>query len=131
MNVGSQRYLAFNYQQTDFKFTTLPFGLSTSPRVFSMVAATVVVELRKTESPLIFKENVRLTTHLLESLGWYINHTKSNLVPSQTVHVLGVVLDFETGMSSPSETRILGSPTGVIIADVECGPCSPPRKIQK
>ena len=38
---GFQRFLAFSYQGRTYKFTSLPFGLSTSPRVFTRVAGAV------------------------------------------------------------------------------------------
>ncbi|PIK49021.1 hypothetical protein BSL78_14127 [Apostichopus japonicus] len=40
-----QLILAFSYGGTDFKFTALPFGLSTPPRVFTRVAGVAVKEL--------------------------------------------------------------------------------------
>ena len=44
---ASQRFLAFEYRGESFKFTALPFGLSTSLRVFTRVAGAVVAELRR------------------------------------------------------------------------------------
>lgn len=45
-------FLAFNYRGTDFKFIALPFGLFTSPRVFTQVASMAVKELRHRGLPL-------------------------------------------------------------------------------
>ncbi|PIK45634.1 hypothetical protein BSL78_17514 [Apostichopus japonicus] len=44
-----QRYLAFQYAGRRFTFRSLPFGLSTAPRVFTRVAGTVIAYLRKKE----------------------------------------------------------------------------------
>ena len=40
------RFLAFEYLGVDYHFTSLPFGLSTLPRVFTRVAGAVVAYLR-------------------------------------------------------------------------------------
>ncbi|KAM4038352.1 uncharacterized protein ACNLHF_016660 [Anomaloglossus baeobatrachus] len=37
-----QRFLRFVVQEQHFQFTALPFGLSTAPRVFTKVMATVM-----------------------------------------------------------------------------------------
>lgn len=42
ISLVSQRFLAFKYQVERFKFTALPFRLSTSPRVFTRVAEALV-----------------------------------------------------------------------------------------
>lgn len=47
-----QRLLAFEYQGKVFKFTALPFGLPISPRIFTWLAAGVVVDLRHRDAAL-------------------------------------------------------------------------------
>ncbi|XP_071810706.1 uncharacterized protein [Apostichopus japonicus] len=116
-----QRFLAFGYGGTDFKFTALPFGLSTAPRVFTRVAGAAVKELRRRGIPLFVylddwlilgdsyqdaRRNVTLTTDLLFRLGWLVNEGKSNLTPSQHVKYLGAYLDFAEGSIRPSQERI-------------------------
>ena len=44
---SDQRYLAFNYQGTDFIFRAMPFGLSTAPRVFTRVTRSILAHLRR------------------------------------------------------------------------------------
>ena len=44
---GHRRFLAFQFQGETYMFTSLPFGLSTAPRVFSRVAGAAVAELRQ------------------------------------------------------------------------------------
>ena len=43
---GHQRFLAFQFLGETYKFRSLPFDLSTAPRVFSRVAGAAVSELR-------------------------------------------------------------------------------------
>ncbi|XP_071814758.1 uncharacterized protein [Apostichopus japonicus] len=116
-----QRYLAFQYAGRRFTFRSLPFGLSTAPRVFTRVAGTVIAYLRKEgvtlyaylddwlivgESKSNAAHNVQKTVQILQELGWIINQTKSQLTPTQTIQFLGARLDSTTGIASPSEQRI-------------------------
>lgn len=116
-----QRYLAFQYAGRRFTFRSLPFGLSTAPRVFTRVAGTVIAYLRKQgvtlyaylddwlivgESKSSAAHNVQKTVQTLQELGWIINQTKSQLTPTQTIQFLGARLDLTTGIASPSEQRI-------------------------
>ena len=116
-----QRFLAFEYQGITYKFTSLPFGLSTSPRVFTRVAGAVVAELRRrgimlfayiddwlivgrTES--LCRNNVSDTITLLHSLGWVINWEKSCPTPTQSLIYLGANIDLTKGRVFPSEERL-------------------------
>ena len=117
----SQRYLAFSYRQVQFKFRTLPFGLSTSPRVFTRVVGVVVAELRR-RGILLFSylddwlilgahrnqtsSAVSETISLLDSLGWLINNRKSHLTPALALHYLGARIDLAAGRIFPSVERI-------------------------
>ena len=116
-----QRFLAFEYQGKAFKFKALPFGLSTSPRVFTRVAGAVVAELRR-RGVLLFaylddwlvlgdseaqaRNNVGATITLLEQAGWVINWEKSRPTPSQSLLYLGARLDLAQGRAFPSAERI-------------------------
>ena len=95
-----RRYLAFRYRNVDYQFQTLPFGLSTAPRVFTRVTRTVLAFLRRSGMSVFAylddwlivsnsKESsvrdTRRTVFLLESLGWIVNMQKSSLSPSQTI----------------------------------------------
>ena len=48
------QFLHFIYDGTVYEFTTLPFGLSTSPRVFTQVVKTIAAYLRR-HNALIFQ----------------------------------------------------------------------------
>ena len=118
---ASQRFLAYEYQGETYKFTALPFGLSTSPRVFTRVAGAVVAELRR-RGVLLFAylddwlvlgdskaqswTNVGATITLLMRTGWVINWEKSRPTPAQSLIYLGARLDLAQGRAFPSPERI-------------------------
>jgi len=117
-----QHFLAFQYQEETFKFTTLPFGLSTAPRVFSRVAGAAVAELRRRGMVLFAylddwlvladsleqsQSRTREVVTFLQSIGWVINEEKSLLHPTQSLVFLGARIDFVQGLVCPSEERII------------------------
>ncbi|PIK57640.1 reverse transcriptase [Apostichopus japonicus] len=51
MHREHRRYVAFHYDGRDYLFRSLPFGLSTAPRVFTRVAGATVSFLRRRELP--------------------------------------------------------------------------------
>lgn len=86
----------------------MPFGLCTSPRVFTKLMKPVMRFLRNQGLKSVIylddilciadsfdacKENIRTTIHLLKALGFVINHKKSNLIPSKCCKFLGFVID--------------------------------------
>ena len=114
-------YLRFFYNGRLFEFTALPFGLSTSPRVFTRIAKTVAAFLRRNgvqiyqylDDWLIVGGShrealsaTRQTCQLASRLGFIINREKSNLSPSQLPTYLGAVLDLRRGIVSPTPLRI-------------------------
>ena len=116
----SQRYLAFCYKGIFYKFTSLPFGLSTAPRVFTRVTRAVISVLRERgillfaylDDWLILEAHrnqalfaISETINLLVSLGWLINE-KSHLTPSSSLTYLGARIDFRIGRVFPTERRI-------------------------
>ena len=105
---SSRKFLRFQFQGQLFEFTCLPFGLSTSPYVFTKVMRTVIEYLRgkglmssiylddilcigKNRQSCL--ENVTITIETLKSLGFIINETKSCLVPNTRCRYLGFVID--------------------------------------
>ena len=116
-----RRYLAFRYQEVDYQFRVLPFGLSTAPRVFTRVTRTIVAFLRR-QGISIFsyiddwlvvsgseeraRRDTAITVSLLEDLGWLINREKSNLTPQQSQTYLGARLNMQIGRAFPTELRV-------------------------
>ena len=116
-----QRFLAFTYDNEDFVFQAMPFGLSTAPLVFTRITRAVTSFLRRRgitvyaylDDWLIVSSSredavrdTRFTITLLQLLGWVINEEKSSLVPSQSVTYLGARLDLRSGMAFPSLERL-------------------------
>lgn len=99
-----QKYLRLAIQIRDkiynFQCRALPFGLLSSPRVFTQVIAEALVPLRLQSITVIsFLDDLRLMVNSkevllrkldtiqqsLKHLGWIINQEKSNPIPAQTI----------------------------------------------
>ena len=118
---ASRHFLRFMFQDTVYQFKVLCFGLSTAPQVFTRVMAPVsailhsmgirirwylddwLVQSSSRESLL---EDLQTVLQLCHELGIVVNPQKSNLVPSQVVQYLGVVIDSTSFRASPSVERI-------------------------
>ncbi|XP_018493987.1 uncharacterized protein LOC108863840 [Galendromus occidentalis] len=119
IHTSSQPYLAFRWQHSTYCWARLPFGLKTSPRVFTKLLKPVAANLRQrgvvlivylddflliANSPSRLTEHTEATTSLLQSLGYTINFEKSSLIPAQRVTYLGYNIDSATmRLSVPGE----------------------------
>ena len=119
---SSRRYLRFvSPDGRTWQFRVLCFGLTTAPQVFTRVMAPVshflhrlgVRILRYLDDWLILassrEEAIRardLCLLLCQELGIIINPQKSSLEPSQTMTYLGVRLDSQTFLASPTPERM-------------------------
>ncbi|XP_063770427.1 uncharacterized protein LOC134901984 [Pseudophryne corroboree] len=103
-----QAYLRFAVQDCHYQFQTLPFGLSTAPRIFTKVMAEMMVLLRKQGVTIIpylddllikarsreqLLNSVSLSLKVLQQHGWILNIPKSQLVPTTRLPFLGMILD--------------------------------------
>lgn len=103
-----KKCLRFKFLDETFQFTCLPFGLSTSPYVFTKVMKPVIKKLQELGILLViyiddlliladtldaYKRNTRIVMRLLESLGFIINYNKSSLKPPQSCQYLGFILN--------------------------------------
>lgn len=108
IHLSSRMFLRFSFEGTLFQFTCLPFGLSTSPYIFTKVLKPVVKMLRLEGvlltiyiDDLLFMEkdvnrcrrNVDRASHLLQTLGFRINWNKSCLEPATRCKFLGFIID--------------------------------------
>lgn len=108
INEGHRQYLCFRFKDKTYQFNVMPFGLCSAPLVFTKIMRPVLAELRKQglmsvnyldDFLIIAKshdsclDNIRITKHTLESLGFVINEEKSVLIPSSTCKFLGFILD--------------------------------------
>jgi hypothetical protein len=115
------KWLRFMVEGQAFQFICLPFGLSTAPRVFTLIAKAVAAYLKRKginiciylDDWLIYgssKTEVLSATQTVvqevRRLGFLVNIQKSNLVPSQLPVYLGAVLDLKRGRARPTQERI-------------------------
>lgn len=95
-----------------FKYTVLPFGLSTGPYVFTRIQKTLVKYWRSKgyriftylddgagaeqdyRSAHVMAERVKMD---IQSSGFVINKDKSQWIPAQSVELLGFVMDLKEG----------------------------------
>ena len=111
---ADRRYLRFCHNGTSWQFTVLPFGLSTSPRVFTKILKPVLayahlhrVKLHMYLDDWLLNPGTRQEAHeqtswlrsLCQKLGLVINLEKSDLIPSQVSTYLGIELDTSVGPS--------------------------------
>ena len=121
LHPDSRPFLRFVSEGRTFQFKALCFGLSTAPQVFSRVMAPIsailhswgirmrrylddwLVQSSSRESLLRDLQTVLGVCH---ELGVVINREKSHLIPSQVVQYLGVVINSQSFVASPSPDRI-------------------------
>ena len=103
-----QKFLQFKWGGKIFRFTCLPFGLASAPRIFTKILKPVVAWFRKRgvrlviylddwlimhEDPTTLTSQVGLIKSVLTFLGFLINEEKSIFTPSQSIEYLGVLID--------------------------------------
>ena len=79
----------------------VPFGLSTAPFIFTKIMKVVIRYLRNKgftsviylDDYLGIEESFEACKALLEFLGFTINSSKSELIPSQRCTFLGIIID--------------------------------------
>ena len=118
---ADRRYLRFCHNGTAWQFTVLPFGLSTSPRVFTKILKPVLAyaHLHRVKlhmyiddwllNPGTHQEALEQTSwlrSLCQKLGLVLNLKKSDLIPSQVSTYLGIELDTSVGLARPSHKRL-------------------------
>ena len=115
MHESAQAYLGFEWEGRFYCYTVLPFGLSTAPRIFTMVMKTPVAYLRflgckfivylddlpfgnKTIS--LTSQQAKLMVDTLRKFGWIIQLSKCVGVdaPVQTFESLGYVINLDSKM---------------------------------
>ena len=118
---SSRHLLRFVFRSKVYQFKALCFGLSTAPQVFTRVMAPVSAILHsmgirmrrylddwlvQSSSRASLVRDLQSVLLLCHELGIVVNPQKSNLVPSQIVQYLGVVIDSISFRASPSQDRI-------------------------
>ena len=116
----SRKYLRiFLFHQT-FQFTALPLGLATAPLEFTKVVKEVklMAEARgirihqyldnwllRAPSLEICLQHTQTLLDLCRQLGWVVNMTKSELVPTQVFNFVGYRFDLSSGRVLPTQDR--------------------------
>ena len=116
----SRKYMRFHLQGRSYQFKALPFGLSTAPMEFTVVAKEVkLMALQKGIRTHQYLDDwlVRASTHdtclqhtqtlvtLCQELGWLVNKEKSELVPKQVFNFVGYQFDLKEGKVRPTGER--------------------------
>lgn len=116
-----KKFLGFKFNNVTYQFNVLPFGLTSSPRIFSKVLKPAIMHLRKLGIKISFylddiflcnasystlQAHINLTLNLLVSLGYFPNYEKSNLCPSRIMKHLGFFWDSSKMELSVPEEKV-------------------------
>ena len=116
----SRKYMRFHLQGRSYQFKALPFGLSTAPMEFTVVAKEVkLMALQRGIRTHQYLDDwlVRASTHdtclqhtqtlvsLCQELGWLVNKEKSELAPKQVFNFVGYQFDLKEGKVRPTAER--------------------------
>ena len=116
----SRKYMRFHLQGGSYQFKALPFGLSTAPMEFTVVAKEVKLMalqkgirihqylddwlVRASTLHTCLQHTQTLVT-LCQELGWLVNKEKSELAPKQVFNFVGYQFDLKEGKVRPTEER--------------------------
>ena len=116
----SRKYLRFHVQGRTYQFKALPFGLSTAPMEFTVLAKEVKLMaihkgirihqylddwLVRARSQHLCLQHTRLLVQMCQNLGWLVNLEKSELEPKQVFDFVGYQFDLRSGRVRPTPDR--------------------------
>ena len=116
----SRKYLRFHVQGQTYQFKALPFGLSTAPLEFTVIAKEVkLMAMHKGIRIHQYLDDwlVRATSHhaclqhtqslvkICQKLGWLVNLDKSEVDPKQIFDFVGYQFDLRAGRVRPTPDR--------------------------
>ena len=122
LHQDSRRLTTFEFDNVRYCYKVLPFGLTSSPRIFSKILKSVISSLRSSglnithylddillisDSYDLCLQQCQFTLDLLRSLGFVINVEKSCLLPVQRITHLGVIWDTQNMSVSLPEEKLL------------------------
>ena len=117
-----KKYLCFEFNYQRYTFNVLPFGMCSSPRIFTKVLRPAIIYLRSqgikilsylddiflcSSSKQSLTAHINTTLNILLSLGFSPNYDKSSLLPSQSMTHLGFEFDTQTMKLSVPEEKII------------------------
>ncbi len=131
-----RKYLRIVVNGQIYQYRALPFGLSTSPRVFTKMLEPVAVflhsrgiHIHRYLDDLLIRSQSRdqclewtlFTLALLFRLGLGVNLEKSDLTPAQVFKYIGILFLTALGLMTPPEDRLLNIQTlGELLLSKEC-----------
>ena len=116
----SRKYLRFHIQGRTYQFKALPFGLSTAPMEFTIVAKEVKLMashkgikihqylddwLVRARSKQLCLLHTQILVKMCRKLGWLVNIEKSELEPKQIFNFVGYQFDLQSGRVRPTPDR--------------------------
>ena len=116
----SRKYMRFHIQGRSYQFNALPFGLSTAPMEFTVIAKEVkLMAFHNCIRIHQYLDNwlVRAISHefrlqhtqelvlMCQNLGWPVNFEKSELDPKQVFDFIGYQFDLHSGRLRPTPER--------------------------
>ena len=121
VNKSHWKYLRFAFLGKCYQYKVIPFGLSTSPRVFTKVLAVVIAAIRlqgvhihpylddillRGDSPQEVQRYLQIAKQTLIRAGYIINLEKSHLVPTQDMVFIGGRFRTDLGLVFLPEERL-------------------------
>jgi hypothetical protein len=118
---GDRKWMRFVWQGQAFQFRVLPFSLSLSPWIFTMVVRFLVKVARArgiriftylddwlilASSSQVCRDHTMFVISLARELGFVVNLEKLKLIPSRTFTFLGMTLDTVRWLASLNPERI-------------------------
>ena len=120
-NTGTiQEILEISYPGQTFQFKVLPFGLSTTPMEFTVIAKEVKLMaiqkgirihqylddwLVRAVSHQDCLQHTQVLVEMCQALGWMVNLEKSELDPKQIFNFVGYQFDLKSGRVRPTPDR--------------------------
>ena len=116
----SRKYLRFLVQGRTYQYKALPFGLSTAPMEFTVLAKEVKLMaihrgirihqylddwLVRARSQHICLQHTQILVKMCQDLGWLVNLEKSELEPKQVFDFVGYQFDLRSGRVRPTPDR--------------------------
>ena len=116
----SRKYLRFHVQGQTNQFKALPFGLSTAPMEFTVIAKEVKLMaghkgirihqhlddwLVRASSHSICLQHTQTLVKMCQKLGWLVNTEKSELEPKQVFNFVGYQFNLRSGRVRPTPDR--------------------------
>ena len=115
----SRKYLRFHVQGQTYQFKALPFGLSTAPLEFTVVAKVKLMAIHKgirihqylddwlvrARSHRVCFQQTQDLVKICQELGWLVNLEKSELAAKQIFDFVGYQFDLKNGQVRPTLDR--------------------------